>query len=133
MKIKIEPEKCTECGRCSAACSLVKTGRINPLDARISIIRNWPEVPQVNICRFEDCDDKPCIEACPFDAIKVVDGKVAIIAENCRGCKKCVSVCPYNAIRMDKGNKLAVKCDLCGGNPACVPECVTGALTLEVE
>ncbi|HAK44357.1 MAG TPA: 4Fe-4S ferredoxin, partial [Spirochaeta sp.] len=67
--------------------------------------------------------------SCPFDAIKIVDGVVLIIEEDCKGCKKCVPVCPYNAIRMDEKLRIAFKCDLCGGAPACVPECVTGALT----
>ena len=129
MKLVLDPDNCTECGRCISACSLVKTGRINPLSARISIFRNWPETPKINVCRFEDCADQPCIEVCPFDAIRLVDGLVTIIDAECKGCRKCVPVCPYAAIRMDKEKKLAFKCDLCGGSPACVPECVTGALS----
>jgi hypothetical protein len=27
------------------------------------------------------------------------------------------------------GGELAWKCDFCGGSPACIPECVTAALT----
>lgn len=129
MHLIVDTEKCTECGRCATACSLAKEGRIQPLSARIRITRRWPETPLIAVCRFEDCEGNPCIESCPFDAIKIIDGKVQIIEEDCRGCSKCVKVCPYNAIRMAAETKKAFKCDLCGGEPACVPECVTGALS----
>jgi len=38
-----------------------------------------------------------------------------------------VEACPHQAIRLD-GEERAFKCDFCGGQPACVPECVTQAL-----
>ena len=96
----------------------------------IRVERNWPEVPAVNVCRFDRCEGQPCIESCPFDAITVDEqGLVLIIEDNCRGCRKCVSACPYNAIHMDAETKKAYKCDLCGGTPACVAECVTEALS----
>jgi Fe-S-cluster-containing dehydrogenase component len=40
-----------------------------------------------------------------------------------------VEVCPFQAIRIEQGS--AYKCDFCGGDPACVPECVTEALVKE--
>ena len=129
MGLKVDAEKCTECGRCTTICSLTKTGRIQPLASRIRIERRWPDVPVISVCRFDDCPDKPCIESCPFEAIRIVNGTVLILEEECRGCKKCVDVCPFGAIRMDAASKVAFKCDLCGGSPACVPECVTGALS----
>ncbi len=128
MRFLVDPEKCTECGRCTIACSIVKEGRIQPLKARIMIERRWPDVPKIAVCRFEDCDGHPCVASCPFGAIDVVDGKIFISEEECTGCKICVSACPYDAIWMNEDRGKAVKCDLCGGNPACVPECVTGAL-----
>jgi anaerobic carbon-monoxide dehydrogenase iron sulfur subunit len=131
MRFRVDPNKCTECGRCTLACSLVKTGRIQPQESRISIVRCWPDIPEIKVCRFEDCPEHPCIEACPFDAINIEDGKVMISNDLCRGCKLCIPVCPYNAINMI--NKIAVKCDLCGGTPACVAECVTSALTFSGE
>jgi len=125
----VDLEKCTECGRCVQACSLEKAGRIQPLEARIAIKRLWPEPPEIEVCRFEECPGQPCIASCPFDAITSVDGKVFINRETCKGCTKCIAACPFHAIRMVAG--LAVKCDLCGGEPACVVECVTGALTFK--
>lgn len=40
-----------------------------------------------------------CVEACPVDIYKVVDGKaVAENVEECVECCACVSACPNNAI-----------------------------------
>lgn len=128
MRFIVDTEKCTECGRCTTVCSLTKVGRIQPLSARIRITRRWPETPLVAVCRFEDCPGNPCIESCPFDAIKIIDNKVQIIEDECRGCGECLVVCSFNAIKMNDDFAKAFKCDLCGGAPACVSECVTGAL-----
>jgi NAD-dependent dihydropyrimidine dehydrogenase PreA subunit len=37
------------------------------------------------------------INYCPFDAIRIVDGKSFVIWEKCMGCGICVSKCPNNA------------------------------------
>ncbi len=126
MGFDIEIGKCTECKRCMIACSLAKSGSVRMRSSRIEIVPNWPEVPEIRVCRFEDCEGHPCIAACPVAAITESKGRVLIDAETCIGCSACVRVCPYHAIRMDDG--IARKCDLCGGDPACVKECVTEAL-----
>ena len=42
-----------------------------------------------------------CVRACPFDAIEIVEGKLArIIPEKCTACGKCVEVCPKAVIDM---------------------------------
>lgn len=122
----IDVERCTECKRCMIACSLAKSGAVRMRSSRIDIVPNWPEVPEIRVCRFEDCEDHPCIESCPVTAISESDGAVLIDGEACIGCGACEAVCPHRAIRIEDG--VALKCDLCGGDPACVAECVTGAL-----
>jgi anaerobic carbon-monoxide dehydrogenase iron sulfur subunit len=121
--------KCTECRRCMIACSLVKSGGVRMQSSRIGVRPNWPEMPEIHVCRFEDCAGHPCIASCPVHAIREEDGVVIIEAAVCIGCGACTSVCPYGAIRIEKGK--ALKCDLCGGDPACVKECVTGALRVK--
>lgn len=49
-----------------------------------------------NLC--QGCVARPCINACNFGAISIVDGKSVIDGEKCKGCMKCVKVCPYSAI-----------------------------------
>lgn len=126
MGFVIDVGKCTECKRCVIACSLAKTGVVRMRSSRIEIRPNWPEVPEIRLCRHGDCEGQPCIEACPVGAISNVDGVVLIDGEACIGCGACETVCPYHAIRIEDGK--AFKCDLCGGDPACVHECVTGAI-----
>ena len=42
-----------------------------------------------------------CIESCPSEAIKMVDGKAVIDADACVDCGVCVDECPVEAIEMD--------------------------------
>ena len=109
-------------------CSRVKTGAVRMQDARIRIIREWPNLPEIRVCRFDDCPDKPCIESCPIEAITMTEGIVRIDRDACTGCRVCTEACPWDAIWMDEDD-LAFKCDFCGGDPACVKECVTKAIS----
>ena len=126
MGFEIDVASCTECRRCMIACSLAKAGEVRMRSSRIDIGSKWPEVPTIRVCRFEDCRGHPCIETCPVEAIHESAGVILIDADACIGCGACVTVCPYEAIRVEEGK--AFKCDLCGGDPACVKECVTGAI-----
>jgi Fe-S-cluster-containing hydrogenase component 2 len=125
----IDPEKCTECERCMNACSLEKEGVIRLQASRIVVERRWPETPRLNVCRFDACPGQPCIASCPVEAIENRNGLVLIDRETCTGCGACVEACPFQAIRIE--DDIAFKCDFCGGDPACVPECVTAALVKE--
>jgi phenylglyoxylate dehydrogenase beta subunit len=119
-------EKCTECRRCMADCSVVKTGRVLLPESMIVVDRKWPELPDIRVCRFDDCAGHPCVAACPVEAITEQDGLVLIDRETCTGCEACVSECPYRAIFMVGG--AARKCDFCGGDPACTRACATVAI-----
>ncbi len=39
-----------------------------------------------------------CVEACPVEAIKMVDGKAVVDADTCVDCGQCVDACPTEAI-----------------------------------
>ncbi|MBE0478302.1 RnfABCDGE type electron transport complex subunit B [Candidatus Aerophobetes bacterium] len=53
-----------------------------------------------------------CQRACPFNAIKMLDGLAHIDFSLCTGCGRCVQVCPRNIIVLEKFNDLnyRVKC-----------------------
>jgi len=77
-----------------------------------------------NVCLH--CDDPPCAEACPEEAItKREDGIVILDYDKCTGCEACIEECPYDAIGFDEERQKALKCNLChhrvdqGLLPAC--------------
>jgi [FeFe] hydrogenase (group B1/B3) len=49
-----------------------------------------------NLC--QGCVARPCVNACSFGAISIVNGKSVIDGSKCKGCMKCIKVCPYSAI-----------------------------------
>lgn len=127
--IEVNPDKCTACKICEFYCSLGHEGEVNPSLSRIKV-QLFPKqffyFP--NVCR--QCGDAPCAEACPTEAIGINEatGAWEIDAEECIGCKLCVKACPFGAMGFGEEEKIAIKCDLCGGNPECVSRCYYGAL-----
>lgn len=45
------------------------------------------------------CED--CVDECPSEAIKMVDGKAEVDADSCVDCGACVDACPVEAISME--------------------------------
>ena len=52
-------------------------------------------------------------------------------ADRCTGCGACVDACPFGMATLHPESGLALICDLCGGDPACVKRCATGAIRYE--
>jgi len=51
---------------------------------------------------LEKCDGcGACIETCPYNFRRVVDGKSTVDPNQCIGCGRCVAVCPNGAISLD--------------------------------
>jgi len=128
-QLYVNPDKCTGCNRCAYVCSAVHEGKFSPSIARIKV-NNYPHkgFSAPSIC-FQ-CPNAPCQEACSADAIsRNTDDVVVVDADKCIDCGDCVEACPYGMIEMVAD--IAVKCDYCGGDPACVKECYPGALVFE--
>jgi len=124
------PALCTGCNRCVYVCSAVKEKKFIPSKSRIHI-NNFPEkgysVP--SIC-FQ-CSKPDCLAACPERAIyKNESERVLVDSEKCNGCGDCMDACPYGVIEVKNGG-VAIKCDGCNGDPACVKECYPGALVYQ--
>ncbi len=42
-----------------------------------------------------------CVEACPYNVMKLVDGKATVNLKTCTGCGRCVQACPNDAISLE--------------------------------
>jgi len=76
------------------------------------------------------CDDAACMRACPVEAL-VRDGDtgaVVLVAERCIRCGACEAACPFGHLVLHPRDHLPLKCDLCGGDPACAAFCPTRTL-----
>jgi tetrathionate reductase subunit B len=126
----IDHPSCWGCKACEVAC---KQENSAPDGIKlISVRSDGPEERdgklefnnRVHLCRH--CDNSPCAEACPVEAISQrKDGIVVLDVEACTGCAACVEACPYQAIVLDIKEGKARKCNLCvhrvdqGLIPAC--------------
>lgn len=125
----IEPEKCTGCLSCVLSCSFAHTKKFS-MKSKVNINKNKYEGKcEINVCR--QCDDAPCANVCPTDALIKNDktGEVEFNADECVGCKQCISACPFNAITFNNEENIIDKCNLCSGDPMCAKVCTTGAIT----
>jgi Fe-S-cluster-containing hydrogenase component 2 len=50
--------------------------------------------------------------------------------EKCDGCGWCIEACDFGAIAIHPEKKVAIVCDLCGGEPECIKWCPEEALQL---
>ena len=82
------------------------------------------EVP--HLCA--QCDDYPCVTACPAGALSVSDetGAVLVDGEKCTACGACIEACPGRVPHVHPAEEGVVICDLCGGDPLCVKVCQEG-------
>ncbi len=123
----IDSAKCTGCETCVDICSGSKTGAYSEHGSRIRILKD--EIGAIFIPMVcEQCREHPCTYACPVDAIQY-DENLSIFnvaEESCTRCGACEKACPYHGLFLSDG--LAIKCDLCKGEPACVTVCYPKAL-----
>jgi Fe-S-cluster-containing hydrogenase component 2 len=128
--IEVNLEKCTACRLCEFACSTHHFEEINPAKSRIKVsIVSKDFFYYPNVC--QQCGRAPCVAACPQDGALVRNqqtGAIEVNTDDCIGCRMCIRACPFGAMGFDKQEKLADKCDLCGGDPECVKHCFYGAL-----
>lgn len=125
--------RCSGCRLCEVACSLAKEGAIWPEASRVRVFMLAPGVEFPQLC--SQCDDYPCVENCPVNALSVDDdtGAVVVDEEKCTGCGLCIDACPGKIPHLHPSKNKALICDLCGGDPECVKVCVeAGYMALRV-
>ena len=139
MTLLTDIDLCTGCMACEVACKQEHNLPVGP---------KWMKVVQVGpkeiggrlVMDFvpmhcKHCENPPCIEACPVDAIsKRNDGIVIFNEELCIGCKECIEACPFGAPQYNPEKGVIQACNLCyervdqGLTPTCVQNCPTQAL-----
>lgn len=87
-----------------------------------------------------------CVQACPFQAIDIVNGVAVVDKEKCKACGKCIEICPKHLISMipydakqtvacssvDKGPVTMKACQVgCIGCGICVKVCSQKAIKIE--
>ena len=134
----IDQERCIGCEACSISCKIEN----NTVDYWIKVETQGGTEKDTPRGRFPDlamdflpklcnhCENPPCVDSCPEDALqKRDDGIVIINQEFCSGCQACITACPYNVIVFDENKNLAEKCHFCvhrvdqGLDPFCVICC----------
>jgi len=134
----IDLNKCNGCQSCVIACKAGNRTAPNSFLTRVNEVESdrYPH-PRLSfvptLCN--QCEDPPCVKACPQKATYKIDSGIVVTDWNrCTGAGTCVSACPYGARLLDPrhGNK-ADKCDFCRGRlarnllPVCVENCPPGA------
>lgn len=134
-----DPDKCIGCRTCEIACVLAHCdeGGLSGLTpekftSRLHVVETANITVPVQ-CR--QCENAPCVQACPKNALQQGRHCVEIYENECIGCKACMLACPYGAIEIKKAEAgdavQVIKCDLCKGQekgPACIDVCPTKAL-----
>lgn len=120
---------CTGCRICENVCSIRFEKKFNPRRSRIQVVKLYPGLIDIPVVCAQ-CVNPPCLKACPTSAIRKdeVTKTVLVDEEKCIGCGKCVEVCPRGAITIHPERGVAIKCDLCNGDPLCVKYCPTHAI-----
>lgn len=97
-------------------------------------------------CTYGCLGHGDCVRACPFNAIRIINGIARVIEDECKACEKCVAACPKALIEMvpasrkiavlcrskDKGPVTSKNCQVgCIGCTKCVKTCKQGAISME--
>ncbi len=96
---KVDPDKCTSCGACVAACPKKIIGRI-PKTAMVYIAcSNTTKGKDVMaVCKVGCIACGKCERGCPKGAITLSNNLAAIDYDKCIGCMKCAVDCPRGCI-----------------------------------
>ena len=128
-RLVVKPNLCIGCRTCELACSFTHTVDGKPGRSRIFMLDGGYDKLWVTVTCLQ-CDDPACVKSCLVDALRrnETTGAVELNQEKCVKCMACVAACPFGCAVLDSAHSQVVKCDLCGGDPACARFCPTKAL-----
>ncbi|ENF7814990.1 4Fe-4S binding protein [Enterobacter soli] len=136
--IVADSEKCIGCRTCEVACVVSHQDTQDcaavtavAFSSRIRVIKGGAFTTAV---ACHQCEDAPCANVCPTQAIRSEAGVWRVEQSRCIGCKSCMVACPFGVMQVAvvAEHAQALKCDLCAhraDGPACVAACPTHALS----
>ena len=127
------PEKCDGCKKCLEACADYHTGNSNAVHSRIQLVQD-NETGGFELVLCHQCGEPRCAMNCPAAALTKDEetGVVRWDEKKCVGCQLCTLTCPFAGITYNPATDQVMKCDFCGGDPACVKACPRGALEVKI-
>lgn len=128
----IDPDKCTACGMCVAACPK-KVIEILPASKAVTIACHSKDkaADTLKSCTTGCIGCGLCAKICPFDAAVVTNNLSKIDPGKCRVCGLCVSKCPTGAIEDFIVRAKASVNDSCIGCGICAKICPVDAVSGE--
>lgn len=124
-KLFIDYDRLLTC-KCELKCSY----KFHPENYGISDLKE--QIAFLLACR--KCEDYPCVNACPNEALKRENETIKRSNFLCISCKSCSIACPFGTILPDIVPYLSSRCDFCIGrlkenqSPVCVESCSCGAI-----
>ncbi|MBP1763263.1 MAG: polysulfide reductase-like protein, subunit [Firmicutes bacterium] len=135
-----DANKCIACQACSVACRVENNVPENLYRLQVQMEGPNGVYPKLGMNFHRQscvmCNNPPCVPVCPTGASHINNEGVTLVDNNkCIGCKYCIVACPYKARFVNSVTSAADKCTFCWGTrvskgqkPACVEQCITGAL-----
>jgi len=90
-----DPRSCIGCNTCMVSCSQEHQRYGLQSAPRLQVVRNRLDSAPV-MCH--QCEDAPCAQVCPVNAIKRENNAIALNESLCISCKLCGIACPFGAI-----------------------------------
>ncbi len=131
----INPDKCTACGKCVAACpKQVIELALASKAVVISCHSRDKGVDTKKKCQVGCIACGICVRTCPVDAIKIDNNLARIDHDRCIVCGLCVRKCPTNAIRdyIPARPKAYIDPAKCAGIDVCEKVCPVNAISGEM-
>ncbi len=124
------PKNCTGCRTCEVACAAAK-GKDGVMGRSRIKITDMGDAKYIQLNCLQ-CVNAACMTVCPTAALvrNESTGAVEHLPERCIACGLCAAACPFGHIYFTEKEPVPLKCDLCGGDPACVKFCPHKALML---
>ncbi len=131
----INPEKCTACGKCVAACPK-QVIEIAPASKAVVISCHSKDkgADTKKKCQVGCIGCGICVRTCPVDAIKLENNLARIDHSKCIVCGLCTKKCPTNAIHdyIPQRPKAYIDPSKCAGLDVCEKVCPVNAISGEI-